>query len=113
LNCRLASATLRLLPEPNVRSKDRFLAKIPKRLSKCERRILELLKRHPEGLTLRQISIRLGISARHAHRCLHRLHKRGLVNRLIDFRLEHIVRTDLKHSELVEVAHRWLATPKS
>jgi IclR helix-turn-helix domain. len=47
--------------------------------SEATEKIINVLKEHPEGLTVRQISILTGISARHVYRVVKALHAQGLV----------------------------------
>jgi len=61
--CRVKAQTLKVLeakPEGTLRE--------PVKLSRCERRMLELLAQEKRGLNVRQLASRLGISERHSYR---------------------------------------------
>jgi predicted transcriptional regulator len=75
--------------------------------SEATKKVIELLKRHPEGLTVRQISILTGISARHVYRIVKALHQRGVLKKLWELRREKIITTDRRHIETTEIAHRY------
>jgi len=82
---------------------------IPK-YSEAVKRIIEVLKAHPEGLTVRQISLITGISVRHVYRIMKALRANGVVKKLYELRREKIIDTRLRHYETVEIAHRYILT---
>ena len=69
-----------------------------------------MLKAHPEGLTVRQISVLTGISARHVYRVVKALRAQGVVRKLWELRKERIVDTRRRHYETTEIAHRYVLT---
>jgi len=82
---------------------------IPKR-SEAVKRIIEVLKVHPEGLTVRQIALITGLSVRHVYRIMKVLRANGVVKKLYELRKEKIIDTRLRHYETVEIAHRYILT---
>jgi predicted transcriptional regulator len=80
----------------------------PTESSEATKRVIELLKQHPEGLTVRQISILTGISARHVYRIVKALHAQGVLKKLWELRREKIITTDKRHIETTEIAHRYV-----
>jgi len=80
---------------------------VPTEGSEATKRVIELLKQHPEGLTVRQISILTGVSARHVYRIVKALHRKGAVKKLWELRREKIITTDKRHIETTEIAHRY------
>jgi len=80
-------------------------------MSLGERRVFEILKAHPNGLTLRKIAMKACLSTRHTLRCVRRLAKRGLVRRLIDVRKEFILKTNGTHQEMVDIVNRYVVVP--
>jgi hypothetical protein len=83
---------------------------VPTEGSEATKKVIEVLKRHPEGLTVRQISILTGVSARHVFRIVKALHRKGAVKKLWELRREKIITTDLRHFETTEIAHRYVLT---
>jgi predicted transcriptional regulator len=79
----------------------------PTESSEATKKVIELLRQHPEGLTVRQISILTGISARHVYRIVKALHAQGLLKKLWELRREKIITTDKRHIETTEIAHRY------
>jgi DNA-binding transcriptional ArsR family regulator len=82
---------------------------IPK-YSEAVKRVIEVLKVHHEGLTVRQIAFITGISARHVYRIMKVLRANGVVKKLYELRKEKIIDTRLRHYETVEIAHRYILT---
>jgi predicted transcriptional regulator len=78
--------------------------------SEATKKVIELLKQHPEGLTVRQISILTGISARHVYRIVKALHREGVLKKMWELRREKIITTDKRHVETTEIAHRYVIT---
>jgi len=82
----------------------------PSESSEATKKVIELLRQHPEGLTVRQISILTGISARHVYRIVKALHREGILKKLWELRREKIITTDMRHIETTEIAHRYVVT---
>jgi DNA-binding transcriptional ArsR family regulator len=78
--------------------------------SEAVKRVIEVLKVHPEGLTVRQIALAIGISVRHAYRIMKVLRANGVVKKLYELRKEKVIDTRLRHYETVEIAHRYVLT---
>jgi len=77
-------------------------------LTPAMKKILALLKSHPDGLTVREIASRLGLSARHTYRCMSFLVTRGRVKKLWQIQREHIIDTMKRHYKTTEIAHRYV-----
>jgi len=107
-DCRLATETLAKGPViPGDTRDDRMW--IPKRnMTPGMSRILEVLHVTRDGMTVRQLSIATGLSARHVYRLVKVLRKRGLIKKLWELRRERIVDTRLRHYETTEIAHRYV-----
>ena len=76
--------------------------------SEATERVIKVLKEHPEGLTVRQLSIATGVSARHVYRIVKALRAQGVVKKLYELRREKIIDTRLRHYETTEIAHRYV-----
>jgi predicted transcriptional regulator len=85
----------------------------PTKGSEATKKVIEVLKQHPEGLTVRQISILTGISARHVYRIVKALHGQGVLKKLWELRREKIITTDRRHIETTEIAHRYVVVEGS
>jgi len=72
--------------------------------------VIKALLQNPEGLTVRQLSIKTGYSARHLYRVVKKLREYGFIKKLWELRKEKIISTDLKHYETTEIAHRYVVT---
>jgi len=77
-------------------------------LTPAMKKILELLRAHPEGYTARQIAAKLGLSARHTYRCMSFLVTKGFVAKIWQLQREKIIDTMLRHYETTEIAHRYV-----
>jgi len=83
---------------------------MPRGWTPAMRRVYAAVRRAGDrGLTARELSVQLGISLRHVYRVLKALRERGLVKRLYQLRQEKVIDTRLKHHELTEIAHRYVA----
>jgi len=71
-------------------------------------RVLEVLRVTPGGMTVRELSIATGLTARHIYRIVKVLRKMGKIKKLWDLRREKIIDTRLRHYELTEIAHRYV-----
>jgi len=106
-SCRLATAPV---GRPVIREEaPKKPAWVPKRpLTPAIRKVLKALGRHPKGLTVRELSIETGLSARHVRRVVKLLHHRGVLKKQYELRREAILKTDLTHVETTEVIHRYV-----
>jgi predicted transcriptional regulator len=116
LKCRLSTETIAMGEYPLTAIErdnrdDKFDGKKawrPTEGSEATKKVIELLKQHPEGLTVRQISILTGISARHVYRIVKALHREGVLKKMWELRREKIITTDKRHIETTEIAHRYV-----
>ena len=104
LSCRLAVETIVVVEKEEKAEKPKW---VPVN-SEAVERIIKVLKEHPEGLTVRQLSIMSGISARHVYRIMKALRFQGVVKKLYELRREKIIDTRLRHYETTEIAHRYV-----
>jgi len=107
IGCRLATKPIMIkdvIPgdKPDVNPVD------IKTMSPGMKKVLEAIKSHPEGLTVRAISIATGVTARHVYRCVKKLRAAGLIKKLWELRHERILDTRLRFYETAEVAHRYV-----
>jgi len=70
--------------------------------------ILDQLKCHAAGLTVRELAAKTGYSARHIYRCVKILVSSGKIQKYWDLRREYIIDTMLRHYETTELAHRYV-----
>jgi Fe2+ or Zn2+ uptake regulation protein len=116
LKCRLSTETIAVGEYPRTAIErdnrdDKFDGKRtwrPTESSEATKKVIELLKQHPEGLTVRQISILTGVSARHVYRIVKALHAQGVLKKMWELRREKIITTDRRHIETTEIAHRYV-----
>jgi len=106
LSCRLAVEPVALVARDDKADKPKW---IPVN-SEATEKVIKVLREHPEGLTVRQISIMSGISARHVYRIVKALRAQGVVKKLYELRREKIIDTRLRHYETTEIAHRYVLT---
>ena len=81
----------------------------PKGWTPAMRRVYDAILAAEEGLTPREISVKTGVSLRHVYRVLKVLRGMGLVKKLYQLRRESVIDTRLKHHQLTEIAHRYVA----
>jgi len=109
MSCRIAQQTI-AVQKPLVEEFNYPAMWFPKRskISPAMRRILDWLRQHKEGGTVREIALALGISARHAFRCLKVLQHHGLVKKLWELRKERILLTYGRQQDTCELIHRYV-----
>jgi len=104
--CRLATKPV---GKPVIRDeKPKPPSWVPRRITWAMGKVLDALERHPEGLIVRELSMEMGLSARHLYRIMKFLHYSGLVKKQYELRREAILKTDLTHIETTEVIHRYV-----
>jgi len=107
-DCRLISETLAKGPVIAGDTRDDGMWVPKTETTPGMRKVLRALSTAKDGMTVRQLSIATGISARHVHRLVKVLRKRGLIKKLWELRRERIVDTRLRHYETTEIAHRYV-----
>jgi len=111
-DCRLITETLAKGPVIPGDTRDDMMWMPKTETTPGMEKILTALKVNPDGMTVRQLSIATGMSARHVHRLVKVLRKRGIIKKLWELRREKIVDTRLRHYETTEIAHRYVISHK-
>jgi len=106
--CRVRSEVLVTRQDTGHVTRDDIWRPKSSKLTPAMKKILALLNRHPDGLTVREIASRLGLSARHTYRCMSFLVTCGRVKKLWQIQREYIIDTMKRHYETTEIAHRYV-----